>query len=97
MKKIWQTSLVSLSRFAVEKKKKKKIMATAKFFALHANSTRSQWGLKRLSSEPRTCLRENENKVKEAFLKFFHQESFFVMLYCGKNFGELDLYSQKQP
>ena len=72
-------------------------MAIAKFFALHANSTRSQWGLKRLSSEPRTCLRENENKVKEAFLKLFHQESFFVMLYCGKNFRELDLYSQKQP
>ena len=37
MKKIWKAILVSPSRFAVEKKKKK-IMAIAKLFALHAKA-----------------------------------------------------------
>ena len=37
MKKIWQGILVSLSGFPVEKRKKK-IMAIAKLFALHAKA-----------------------------------------------------------
>ena len=38
MKKIWQANLVIPTRVAVEKKKKKKIMAISKLFALHANA-----------------------------------------------------------
>ena len=39
--------------------------------------------------EPRICFRERQNKV-EAFLKLLYQEIFLVMLYCHKNFRELD-------
>ena len=42
MKKVWQATLVSPSRFAVEKKGKRKIMAIVKLFALHANAVRQK-------------------------------------------------------
>ena len=38
MKKSQQATFVSPSRFAVEKKEEKKIVAIAKLFALHANA-----------------------------------------------------------
>ena len=42
MKKTWKASLVILPRFAVEKKKKKMIMAIAKLFVLYANAIHSK-------------------------------------------------------
>ena len=43
----------------------------------------SWWRLKRWGSEPRICIRENQNKVKEPLLKLLY-------LYRWKNFRELD-------
>ena len=38
--------------------------------------TRSRWRLKRLRSEPRICLIENQNKEKEPFLKIASSGAF---------------------
>ena len=61
MKKTWQENLVSPSKFAVEKKKKKKIMAIAKLFALHANTKRQKRNLEELQFYLAifTCLSQN--------------------------------------
>ena len=42
MKKTWKTSMVIPPRFAVEKKKKKMIMAIAKLFVLYSNAIHSK-------------------------------------------------------
>lgn len=43
MKKIRQTTFISPSRFAAEKKKKKKIMTIAKLLALQANAIKTKY------------------------------------------------------
>ena len=77
-----------------------KFLVTCRYFAVYPKFahckivskilTRSRWRLKCLHSELRICPRENQNKVKEPFVKLLQQESFFVTLHHGENFGEFD-------
>ena len=77
-----------------------KFLVTCRYFAVYPKFahckivskilTRSRWRLKCLRSELRICPRENQNKVKEPFVKLLQQESFFVTLHHGENFGEFD-------
>ena len=58
-------------------------------FTFCRSETESQWRRKRLHSELRICLGENQNKRKNFSEKFLHQEHFLVMLHPIKNFREL--------
>ena len=77
-----------------------KFLVTCRYFAVYPKFarwkivskilTRSRWRLKRLRSELKICSRENQDEVKEPFVKLLQQESFFVMLHHGENFREFD-------